>query len=225
MSRPPLAPRRWPSTFPRARGESPATQRNPLSDAWKWKYHGSRCAAIGPEPVTDCQRGHLWLLEQSSTKSTVKGISNTVTRGQLLQRPLLHGQLPISESLKCPRSPKRSATGLRPSTTSTRLHSGPRQLLQPLLRDDILLCRRAAINHAATVTTVTAMRRQAIARAEQAFRAAGETALGCSLSPSLQFWAACCILTAQEQGHLYQPTRDPRPTHPPARRTTCRGQR
>ena len=72
-------------TGPATPALTPAAMRNPLGD--HWKYDGSRCAALGPEPVTV----HFWL-EQLIRKFNGQGVTNSVTQGQFMRR-LLHGQL------------------------------------------------------------------------------------------------------------------------------------
>jgi hypothetical protein len=90
-----------------------AASRNPLAD--HWKYDGSRCAALGTEPVSV----HFWL-EQIIHEFHGQGVANGVTQGQDMRR-LLH----LANARDRP-GDTRSGRDSRPP-----LRGCPRQLLQP----------------------------------------------------------------------------------------------
>lgn len=146
-----------------------AASRNPLAD--HWKYDGSRCAALGTEPVNV----HFWL-EQIIHEFDGQGVTNSVTQGQYMRR-LLHGQLRTELDTRISQMPA-LAQAIR-DQVATLDHHYAVALASCCSPDDNLLCHRAATN---TRRHANEPLSQATARAEQAFRAAA--ALGCILPPS-----------------------------------------
>ena len=161
-----------------------SASRNPLGD--HWQYDGTRCAALGTEPVNV----HFWL-EQIIHEFDGQGVTNSVTQGQYMRR-LLHGQLRTELDTRISQMPA-IAQAIR-DQVATLDHHYAVALASCCSPDDNLLCHRAATNPRRHANEPLS---QATARAEQAFRAAA--ALGCVLPPSLQFWAVYGILTTQER--------------------------
>jgi hypothetical protein len=136
----------------------------------------ARCAALGTEPVTV----YFWL-EQLISEFNGQGVTNSVTQGQFMRR-LLHGPLRTELDTRISQMPE-IAQAIR-DQVATLDHHYAVALASCYNPDDTLLCHRAATNPRRHTNEPLY---QAMARAEQAFRAAA--ALGCALPPPTQFWA------------------------------------